>query len=134
MLLDHGSEPLDRRLLPADLDGVQGFGAGLLGGEGRLQAVLEQPCRFGLLRVLVVLQEPLQVLPRLLRVRPAQVEVGEVQVHGGQLGFRGQRRLVGAEGQLPVAFGLLLLALMIVTSNLLADLVYSYLDPRVVYK
>ena len=36
---------------------------------------------------------------------------------------------------MPIAqAGFLLLALMIVTSNLLADLVYSYLDPRVVYK
>lgn len=36
---------------------------------------------------------------------------------------------------MPIAqAGFLLLAVMIVTSNLLADLVYSYLDPRVVYK
>ncbi|MCC7484789.1 MAG: ABC transporter permease [Burkholderiales bacterium] len=36
---------------------------------------------------------------------------------------------------MPIAqAGFLLLAVMIVTSNLLADLVYGYLDPRVVYK
>jgi peptide/nickel transport system permease protein len=36
---------------------------------------------------------------------------------------------------MPIAqAGFLLLAVMIVASNLLADLVYGYLDPRVVYK